>query len=84
MSQIDIQSDTLLRHGAFLRVARVFVKEAQYELIKLVRERAYVLSVIGLPIVFFLVFDIAANAARPDRTRRGRCHPHCRRGRSRP
>lgn len=59
MSQIDIQSDTLLRHGAFLRVARVFVKEAQYELIKLVRERAYVLSVIGLPIVFFLVFDIA-------------------------
>ncbi|MDM8359092.1 ABC transporter permease [Pandoraea communis] len=40
-------------------MARVFAKEAQYELLKLVRERAYVFSVIGLPVVFFLVFGIA-------------------------
>ncbi len=59
MTRIDRPRDISLRHGALFRVVRVFAKEAQYELIKLVRERAYVFSVIGLPIVFFLVFGIA-------------------------
>ena len=58
MNRIDVKSASL-GFGVFGRTARVFAKEAQYEIVKLIRERAYVLSVIGLPIVFFLVFGVA-------------------------
>src|SRR5579875_3087753 len=35
---------------------RIYRKEARYELLKLARTRAYTLSVIGFPVVFFLMF----------------------------
>ena len=39
--------------------ARVYWKETQYELTKLLRERGFTLSVVGFPIVFFLLFGIS-------------------------
>lgn len=38
--------------------ARAVLKEIQYEFIRLLRTRAYSLSVIGFPLVFYLVFGI--------------------------
>ncbi len=40
-------------------IGRVYAKEIQYEIIKLLRERSYIFSVIGLPVIFFLVFGVA-------------------------
>jgi ABC-2 type transport system permease protein len=37
-------------------VARVYANEARYELLKLLRTRAYTLSVIGFPVIFFCMF----------------------------
>jgi ABC-2 type transport system permease protein len=48
-----------IAQSAFSRAARVYTKEARYEIVKLVRERSYIFSVVGLPTIFFLVFGIA-------------------------
>jgi ABC-2 type transport system permease protein len=39
-----------------LRLLRILVKETQYELVRLLRTRAYSLSVIGFPVMFYLIF----------------------------
>jgi len=43
----------------FLRPLRILVKETQYELARLLRTRAYSLSVIGFPVMFYLIFGMA-------------------------
>lgn len=42
-----------------LRPLRILLKEAQYELTSRMRTRAYSLSVIGLPVMFYLLFGMA-------------------------
>lgn len=43
---------------------RILLKETQYELARLLRSRAYSLSVIGFPIMFYLIFG-TANRGKP-------------------
>ncbi len=43
---------------------RILLKETQYELARLLRSRAYSLSVIGFPIMFYLIFGMA-NRGKP-------------------
>jgi ABC-2 type transport system permease protein len=67
-------NQTYVQHGAadqsaFLCSLRVYAKEARYEIVKLIRERSYILSVVGLPTIFFLVFG----AAHPEQILHG--HP---------
>ena len=40
----------------FAFVSRIFVKEIQFEFVKMLRTRAFSLSVIGFPIMFYLLF----------------------------
>lgn len=42
-----------------LRPLRILLKETQYELARLLRTRAYSLSVIGFPVMFYLIFGTA-------------------------
>lgn len=46
------------------RPFRILLKETQYELARLLRTRAYSLSVIGLPVMFYLLFG-TANRGQP-------------------
>ncbi len=39
-----------------LRPLRILLKETRYELVRLLRTRAYSLSVIGFPVMFYLIF----------------------------
>jgi len=48
----------------FLRLLRILLKETQYELARLLRTRAYSLSVIGFPVMFYLIFGMA-NRGKP-------------------
>lgn len=50
--------------GHALRPLRILLKEAQYELASRMRTRAYSLSVIGLPVMFYLLFGLA-NRGKP-------------------
>lgn len=43
----------------WLRPLRILLKETQYELARLLRTRAYSLSVIGFPVMFYLLFGTA-------------------------
>lgn len=43
---------------------RILLKETQYELARLLRSRAYSLSVIGFPVMFYLIFGMA-NRGKP-------------------
>ena len=43
---------------------RILLKETQYELARLLRSRVYSLSVIGFPIMFYLIFGVA-NRGKP-------------------
>ena len=47
-----------------LKPLRILFKETQYELARLLRSRAYSLSVIGFPIMFYLIFGMA-NRGKP-------------------
>ena len=49
-----------------LRPLRILLKETQYELASRMRTRAYSLSVIGLPVMFYLLFGLA-NRGKPGR-----------------
>ncbi|MGH8290118.1 MAG: ABC transporter permease [Steroidobacteraceae bacterium] len=42
-----------------LRPLRILLKETRYELVRLLRTRAYSLSVIGFPVMFYLLFGTA-------------------------
>lgn len=42
--------------SSFGYVSRIFTKEIQYEFVKMLRTRAFSLSVIGFPIMFYLLF----------------------------
>lgn len=44
------------RHPDARYYVRIFSKEAQYEFVKLLRTRAFSLSVIGFPVMFYLLF----------------------------
>jgi ABC-2 type transport system permease protein len=56
-------TDTLTALAAdstdILRPVRILLKETQYELARLLRTRAYSLSVIGFPVMFYLIFGMA-------------------------
>lgn len=43
--------------------ARVFGKETQYEFVRMLRTKAFSLSVVGFPVVFFLLFGISNRAS---------------------
>jgi ABC-2 type transport system permease protein len=52
------------RSADALRPLRILLKETQYELAGRMRTRAYSLSVIGLPVMFYLLFGLA-NRGKP-------------------
>jgi ABC-2 type transport system permease protein len=43
----------------FAYVTRIFAKEIQYEFIKMLRVKAFSLSVLGFPIMFYLLFGVS-------------------------
>lgn len=45
--------------AGFLRPLRVLLTETQYELVRLLRARAYSLAVIGFPLMFYIIFGTA-------------------------
>ena len=45
----------------FYRSLGIFVREARYEFIRLLRTRSFALSVIGFPVVFYIFFGIILN-----------------------
>jgi ABC-2 type transport system permease protein len=45
--------------GELMRSMRILLKEAQYEIAQRLRTRAYSLSVIGFPVMFYLLFGTA-------------------------
>ena len=44
------------------RTAQIYWKEAKYELLKAVRMRAYTMSVIGFPLMFYVLFGLLLNS----------------------
>ena len=51
----------LPRTPSFTRNLPIFLREARYEFIRLVRTRSFSLSVVGFPVVFYLFFGIIMN-----------------------
>src|ERR1700679_1429675 len=49
------QSNTLSR------TLRIFLTEARYEFVRLLRTRAFSLAVIGFPVIFYLFFGLIMN-----------------------
>lgn len=45
------------------QTARAYGKETKYELIKLLRQKSFILSIVGFPVMFFLLFGITNRAA---------------------
>lgn len=44
--------------GARVSLLRIYLNEARYELLKLARNRSYLFSMIGFPVVFYLLFGV--------------------------
>ncbi len=60
-----MSTDTLaVQPNDIFRPLRILLKETQYELARLLRTRAYSLSVIGFPVMFYLLFGVA-NRGKP-------------------
>jgi ABC-2 type transport system permease protein len=51
----------LPRISPFMRSLPIFLREARYEFIRLLRTRSFSLSVVGFPVVFYLFFGIIMN-----------------------
>ena len=47
--------------GSFTRTFRLFVSEARYEFLRLLRTRTFSLSVIGFPVMFYTLFGLVLN-----------------------
>ncbi|MGA2536379.1 MAG: ABC transporter permease [Terracidiphilus sp.] len=47
--------------NSFSRTLRIFLREARYEFLRLLRTRSFSLSVIGFPVVFYLFFGLMMN-----------------------
>jgi ABC-2 type transport system permease protein len=43
--------------------ALIYLKEAKYELLKLARNRSYLFSIMGFPVIFYLLFGVTNKAA---------------------
>lgn len=57
---IPLTNDSLSRTGAS-RWLRIFLTETRYEFLRLLRTRAFSLSVIGFPVVFYACFALMMN-----------------------
>ena len=51
----------LPRTDAFTRNLAIFVREARYEFLRLLRTRSFSFSIVGFPVVFYLFFGIIMN-----------------------
>lgn len=60
MSTTTISLPAAHAHG-FARAGRIFLAEARYEFVRLLRSRAFSLSVIGFPVVFYIFFGLMMN-----------------------
>jgi len=49
--------------NAFTFNAKIFIREARYEFVRLSRTRSFALSVIGFPVAFYLFFGLVMNRA---------------------
>src|ERR1700679_3105333 len=49
------------RSNSFLRTLRIFLTEARYEFVRLLRTRAFSLAVVGFPVIFYLFFGLIMN-----------------------
>ena len=52
---------TLPRTNPFARGVNIFLREAKYEFLRLLRTRGFSFSVVGFPVVFYLFFGIIMN-----------------------
>jgi ABC-2 type transport system permease protein len=50
-----------VRSNSFARTLRIFLTEARYEFVRLLRTRAFSLAVIGFPVIFYLFFGLIMN-----------------------
>jgi len=49
------------RSNSFARTLRIFLTEARFEFVRLLRTRAFSLAVIGFPVIFYLFFGLIMN-----------------------
>ena len=49
------------RSNSFARTLRIFVTEARYEFVRLFRTRAFSLSIVGFPVIFYIFFGLIMN-----------------------
>jgi ABC-2 type transport system permease protein len=49
------------RSNSITRTLRIFLTEARYEFVRLLRTRAFSLAVIGFPVIFYLFFGLIMN-----------------------
>jgi ABC-2 type transport system permease protein len=49
------------RSNSFARTLRIFLTEARYEFVRLLRTRAFSLAVIGFPVIFYVFFGLIMN-----------------------
>jgi ABC-2 type transport system permease protein len=61
MSTFTISAATLPRSDSFARGFRIYLREAGYEFLRLLRTRSFSLSVIGFPVIFYLFFGLIMN-----------------------
>jgi ABC-2 type transport system permease protein len=47
--------------STFKRDLHIFLREARYEFIRLLRTRSFALSIIGFPVVFYIFFGLVMN-----------------------
>lgn len=54
-------SFTVPRFNPFSRNLQIFLREARYEFVRLVRTRSFAMSIVGFPVVFYIFFGIIMN-----------------------
>lgn len=56
---------TVTRDPAYVRVVRMYVLEARYEFLKLLRTPHYSVPILAFPVMFYLLFGVTFGASRP-------------------
>lgn len=63
MSAATLTLPTTAPVSTFSRSLRIFFREARYDLLRMMRTRAFSLATIGFPVVFYIFFGIVMNRA---------------------
>jgi ABC-2 type transport system permease protein len=61
MSTLTLSATALPANNSFARNLSIYLREARYEFLRLLRTRGFSLSVIGFPVLFYLFFGLIMN-----------------------